>query len=96
MTTVLNTYFPGRLTTDAGARPVNAVWGSAGNDVWACGADGLMTHYDGQAVISVSSGTIKTLNVVFGRAADDVWAVGADGAIVRFQTTSVGWSSVTV
>src|SRR5262249_19446717 len=84
-----------RISAAGDTRAMNAVWGSGGNDVWAAGEQGLMSHYTGGAPVSVASGTFQTLNALSGTAADDVWGVGAGGAIVRFRSASVGWAGFT-
>ncbi|MEW5737861.1 MAG: vanadium-dependent haloperoxidase [Myxococcota bacterium] len=43
------------------------VWGSAADDVWAAGADGLVLHYDGAAWTRLVSDNTETLFTVHGR-----------------------------
>jgi hypothetical protein len=53
-----------------------AVWGSASNDVWAVGTNGLILHWDGTQWLTVPSGTTENLYGIAGTASDDVWAAG--------------------
>ncbi|BAP55276.1 hypothetical protein THII_0979 [Thioploca ingrica] len=39
-----------------------AIWGSASNDVFAVGAGGLISHYDGSQWQEMESGTLFNLN----------------------------------
>jgi hypothetical protein len=57
---------------------LNALWGSAWNDVWAGGQDGLL-HFDGGAwrAISLPEGATK-VRALWGSGPSDVWA-GGDG-----------------
>jgi hypothetical protein len=61
--------------TDKGLR---GVWGSSADDVWVVGAEGVIFHYDGEAWLPSSSGTVMDLQAVHGTGWDDVWAVGED------------------
>jgi hypothetical protein len=53
------------------------VWGSARDDVWFCGTEGALMHWDGNGFTAVDSATSRTLLTVHGR---------ADGSLV----TAVG------
>jgi hypothetical protein len=57
---------PADLPAEAAGREVFKVWGSAGDDVWACGRGGLLLHWDGLAWTAVPSGTATTLLTVHG------------------------------
>jgi hypothetical protein len=54
-----------------------SVWGSASNDVWVVGTQGLIEHWDGTQWLTVPSGTDRTLYALSGTASDDVWAAGS-------------------
>jgi len=55
-----------------------AVWGSADDDVFAVGANGTISHFDGTRWSAMASPTAVPLTAVWGRARDDVYAVGQD------------------
>ena len=55
---------------------LNAVWGSAVNDVRAVGANGVIYQFDGTQWNPEPSGTIATLNAIWGTDANHIWAVG--------------------
>ena len=63
---------------------LNAVWGSAADDVWAVGALGVILHWDGSSWKGADSGTTRQLNGVWGSSAGDVWAVGVLGTILHY------------
>jgi hypothetical protein len=65
--------------------PVQAVWGSADDDVWAVGADGLVLHWDGAAWSLVDAGTDELLVAVEGRGPDDVTVLAVTGELVRWD-----------
>jgi hypothetical protein len=55
---------------------VNALWGSAWNDIWAGTRDGLL-HFDGAAWTSVAvPGGASEVRVIWGSGAHDVWSAG--------------------
>ncbi len=55
---------------------LDGVWGSARDDVWAVGSNGVILHYDGVEWSLVEHGFASTLDHVQGTSADDVWAAG--------------------
>jgi hypothetical protein len=72
------------------------VWGSAPNDVWAVGENGVMAHWNGLNWALTPSGTTSTLRSIWGSGAADVWAVGGryqQGTIRRWDGKA--WSDVT-
>lgn len=58
---------------------LNAVFGTAPNDIWAVGEGGTALHYDGAQWSSVATGHDGTLRAVWGGASDDVWFGGDAG-----------------
>jgi hypothetical protein len=64
----------------SGTGLLRAVWGSASNDVWAVGTNGMIVHWDGTQWVTIPSGTSENLFAVAGTAPDDVWA--ASGAVM--------------
>ena len=72
---------------------LNAVWGSASNDVFAVGDAGTIVHYNGSAWTVMTSNTFITLNGVWGSAANNVYAVGYGGTVMRYDGST--WSAVT-
>lgn len=61
------------------------IGGSAANDIWAVGSDGLIVHYDGTQWTEVPSATTATLWAVSVRAADDAWATGDGTGVVHWD-----------
>jgi hypothetical protein len=54
---------------------LNAIWGTAPDDVWAVGDAGTILHWDGSRWTSWTSGPADILTGVWATAPDDVWAV---------------------
>lgn len=68
------------------------VWGSARDDVFVVGQQGVVLHYDGSAWSRQTSPTRSTLLTVTGRSKTDVWAVGGPPAtLVKWDGAS--WSN---
>lgn len=67
------------------ARYYEAVWAAGPEDVWAVGAPGIATHWDGKGWQVYRSATEQTLLAIWGTRSDDVWAVGRLGAVVRWN-----------
>ena len=57
---------------------LDAVWGSAADDVWAVGSGGVAEHWNGTAWSVVPTPTTLELFSVWGSDANDVWAVGSN------------------
>ncbi|HJZ84263.1 MAG TPA: hypothetical protein VKN99_03790 [Polyangia bacterium] len=71
-------------------RFLNAVWGSAPDDLWAVGGDasaGIILHGDGTSW-SIASTPTFTLSGVWGSGPRDVWAVGPGGRILHWDGSS--------
>lgn len=82
-----------------GTIALNAVWGSASNNLYAVGNGGLIVHNDGvtDTWTQQTSPTTSDLYAIWGSSANDIYAVGASTAttpvpvIVHFNGTS--WST---
>jgi hypothetical protein len=72
---------------------LNAVWGTADNDVFAVGNSGTILHYNGTTWSSMTSGTIVDLYSIWGNAANDVYAAGKAGTILHYNGTT--WAAIT-
>jgi hypothetical protein len=70
----------------------NAVWGSSATDVFAVGAAGTISRYDGASWTQMASGTTATLHGVWGSGASNVYAVGEGGALLRYDGAQ--WSAL--
>ncbi len=79
-------------TTLPAQASINALWGSAPDDVFAVGQGGSIFHHDGLSWTAQDSGTTANLNAVAGRAADDVFAVGDGGVILHYDGAT--WSEL--
>lgn len=71
------------------AASFSAVWGSAPDDVWACGSEGTIVHYDGKEMTLVPSNTDVRLLAVHGTAPDDVWFVGEMGTTLHWDGSTM-------
>lgn len=67
---------------------LNAVWGSAANDVFAAGNLGTMLHFDGTTWRVQYTGSGQNFTSLSGSGAGDVFAVGTD---VRYHYDGVSW-----
>ena len=67
------------------ARPLNGVWGSTAEDVYAVGSEGTILHYDGLSWQPMSSGTTETLLDVWGTSSRNVFAVGTNGLVLHYD-----------
>jgi hypothetical protein len=72
-----------------GQKDVNALWGSAPDDVWLVGDYGTLHHWDGVRWTSLGFG-IEHIRDVDGCASDDVWAVGHHGLVLHWN--GEGWT----
>lgn len=82
--------------TLASIRPLAAIGGIDGNDVYAAGLLGELWHYDGTAWSSIASGgASEVYSGVWGSSASDIYLVGNDGGagIVRHYNGST-WTKV--
>lgn len=70
------------------------VWGTRPGDVFICGQNGVMLHWDGVALAAQSTGLGRNapLFTVAGRASNDVWAVGGLGNAVAIHFDGAAWS----
>ena len=65
--------------------PLNAVWGSGPEDVWAVGDRGLVVHYNGKEWTRVEVPTVMSLTAITGTSATDVIAGGGGGTLLRWD-----------
>jgi len=83
-----------RIATAANA--MYGVWGTSPQNVFLVGDGGVILHFDGNALTTMTSGTTANLRSVWGSSATDVYAVGhsgANGVVVHYDGTA--WSTVT-
>jgi hypothetical protein len=66
------------------------VWGTSASDMYACGVDGTILHYDGIAWTSMSSNTTGDLYSLWGASSDDIFAVGESGIVIHYD--GIAWS----
>jgi hypothetical protein len=72
---------------------LQAVWGSAADDVWAVGDLGTVVHFDGKAWTAFDSGVTENLTGIFGAGASDIWASGDGGSVLHWNGKS--WTVAT-
>jgi hypothetical protein len=73
------------------------VWGVTADDVWFCGTDGALMHWDGVTFRAVDAGTNRTLLTISGRADGSVvTAVGGQFSATVVESVDGGaWVDVT-
>ena len=76
------------------AATLNAIWGSARDDIWAVGEADVLLHFDGRDWMRAppTGAPIPNFHAVHGTAHEDVWAVGRFGNAIHFDGTS--WTRV--
>jgi len=67
-----------------------SVWGSSSTDVFMCGVNGVVYHYDGVQMTQQLSGTSQDLHAMDGTSGSDVYAVGSGGTVVHYNGSN--WS----
>jgi hypothetical protein len=80
-----------------GATTMNALWGTADDDVWAVGSYGAMVHWDGKkwspAPLSAFSAPPVSNQAIWGSGPNDLWIVGGGGRARHFDGTA--WTTST-
>ena len=88
---------PWREISDGPTVSLRGTWGSAPDDMWAVGDEGVILHHDGYEVSAfLSAATHSTfpgagpsaLFDVWGTGTENAWAVGAEGLILRWNGRS--------
>jgi len=66
---------------------VNAIWGTASNNVYFVGNDASILRWNGTVleVVFYNVASIGMYNDVHGSAADNVWVVGSNGGVMHFD-----------
>ncbi|HHO75915.1 MAG TPA: hypothetical protein ENN05_05750 [Deltaproteobacteria bacterium] len=72
---------------------LNAVWGTAVDDIFAVGYEGTIVHYNGTVWQNQSYATALHLNAVWGTSGSNVYAAGEGGIILHYNGTA--WSVMT-
>ncbi len=77
-------------------RPLRALfkaWGTARDDVYFVGSDGVVLHWDGEALSQILVGTAEDLIALWGTGPDDITIVGgrSNGIVAHFDGTE--WRS---
>ena len=60
---------------------LNAIWGSAKDDVWAVGSRGTVLHGDGTTFTPVPTNTAEIFFAVWGTGRDDVWFLNSTNPV---------------
>ncbi|MBV6511080.1 MAG: hypothetical protein FMNOHCHN_00559 [Ignavibacteriaceae bacterium] len=76
---------------------LNAVWGSAPDDVWAGGSEGTLIHWNGSNWKKVQSPTRLRISDIWGRSSNDIYAIGFSllGKYELLQYDGLRWKLVT-
>lgn len=77
------------LPSDQGLIDLSA---SAADDIWACGPNGTLVHFDGGTWAKSPSLTTASLAAIFKTTAGTLWAVGQNGAVLR--NSDGGWELI--
>ncbi|MCC6619908.1 MAG: hypothetical protein IT385_01555 [Deltaproteobacteria bacterium] len=75
------------------SQTLEAIWGTAADEVWVVGRSGTAIHWDGEVFTRASTPISASLNSVWGNAADRYYAVGTGGTLLVF--TGGGWEAIT-
>jgi hypothetical protein len=78
--------------TTYGANHLYSVWGTSASDIFAVGNSGVILHFDGSSLSTMTSGTTRYLRGVWGSSASDVFVVGTLGTIRHYD--GVAWTSM--
>ena len=79
-------------TVDSGVTTdLNGIWGTASNNVWAVGDNGVIRRWNGSVWSNVASGVTEDLQAIHGNGADNIVAVGLNATAVRWNGTT--WSA---
>ncbi len=65
-------------------RILEGVWGTASDDVWAAGQNGILLHWDGTSWSRVTV-TSNWLKGITGDEFGDVWVVGENGTVLHYR-----------
>jgi len=71
--------------------PLRSINGTANDDIWTVGDEGVILHYNGSSWQAETSPTQDNLYAVWSVARDDVWIAGADGVLLH--DTGSGWQA---
>lgn len=74
---------------------LEAVHGTAPDDVWAVGEGGVVLWWGGEAWTSTPSGTTSSLRSVWAAARNDVWIAGDQGTLLHWDGTRLVPTKVT-
>ena len=75
---------------------LSSIWGSGPNDVWAVGAFGSVTHWDGTTWTTAPIDAHASLRAVWGTGPDDVWTMSAPNQIYHstgFVNGAAQWTA---
>ncbi|HEX5057992.1 MAG TPA: hypothetical protein VFV99_01475 [Kofleriaceae bacterium] len=67
------------------------VWGSSPIDVWLSGKNGMMSHWDGMSLTTMSTPATLQLGVTYGTASNDVWMLALGNEAVHWNGSQ--WTS---
>ena len=68
---------------------LNAIWGVSDQDIWVCGPEGTVMHYNGVEWLLVSIPVSVTMRAIWGSSANDVYLVGSDSTILHWNGTDI-------
>lgn len=75
------------------SQTLDAIWGSASDDIWVAGRAGTLLHFDGTAWVRVESPVTAALAGIWGDAPNRYFAAGAGGTLLAYDGES--WSAAT-
>ncbi len=75
------------------SQTLDAIWGTAGDDIWVAGRAGTLLHFDGTAWVRVESPVTAALAGIWGDAPNRYFAAGAGGTLLAYDGEA--WSAAT-
>lgn len=82
-----------KLESDTKSAPIQSVWGSGPDDIYAVGSLGTLAHYTGGKWRGEDAGTSATLTAVWGSGAGDVY-VSVNANVILHSTGNGTWTRV--
>jgi hypothetical protein len=73
-------------------KSIDAIWGTATNDVWFIDGEGRFEHSDGGLIVTYPTPGVKAGHGLWGTASNDVWAGDVDGGLLHYDGGT--WSLV--
>jgi hypothetical protein len=70
------------------------IHGFAGDDIFICGNNGKIWHFDGREIISMDTGVIENIVDLWGSSPSDLYAVGDNGLVLHYD--GIEWTDLSL